>query len=255
MLRREFQPEFQRQSNRSRGSVGRSPIDSATIGAVVRAIGLALSMAAFVAATPQDAAATRINSAADPALSGALVQSFDTATVGYFTSQSFLTGANGFTIAAVTGNVHIDDVFCGDFGTSGRCFDTVDSTGAANDDVNITFTGTGVTAFGFALNALDVNWTIQTFGAGNVLLGTSTVNSQSPGLTGNNRRGYLGATETTAIQSIQIRSTGSDRALIDNFAFVPVPEPTTALLFGLGLVGLALAGSRRSSRRARTDLG
>ncbi|MBK7950767.1 MAG: PEP-CTERM sorting domain-containing protein [Deltaproteobacteria bacterium] len=245
--------ERERESNRTHEAVSRSANGSRARVELGRAIGLMLAAAFVSAAAPQEAAATRINSAGDPALSGALVQSFDTATVGYFTSQSFLTGANGFTIAAVTGNVHIDDVFCGDFGTSGRCFDTVDSSGAANDDVDITFTGAGVTAFGFALNALDVNWTIQTFGAGSVLLGTYTVNSQSPGLTGNNRRGYFGATETAAIQSIQIRSAGSDRALIDNFAFVPVPEPTTALLFGLGLVGLAIAGSRRSplGERAR----
>lgn len=256
MFRREIRREPGRESNQSFAGVRCSANESGTRTGFGRGISLAIALVALSAAAPQDAAATRIASAADPALTGALVQTFDAATVGYFTSQSFLTGPNGFTIAAVAGNVHIDNAFCTNFGTTGSCFDTVDSGGAANDDVNITFTGTGVSAFGFALNALDIDWTIQTFGAGSVLLGTYTVNSQSPGLTGNNRRGYFGATESAPILSLQIRSTpGSDRALIDDFAFVPVPEPSTALLFGLGLMGLALAGSRRSPVGARSELG
>lgn len=214
-----------------------------------RGLGAVLALASLCSVLPSDAVATRINSAGDPALSGALVQTFDAATVGYFTSQSFLIGSHGFTIAAVAGNVHIDDVFCGNFGTSGRCFDTVNSSGTANDDVDITFTGSGVSAFGFAVNALDIDWTVQTFGVGNVLLGTYVINSQSPGLTGDNRRGFFGATETGAIQSIRIRSTGSDRALIDDFRIVPVPEPGPAIMLGLGLAGLAGAGSRRSRQR------
>ncbi len=208
-------------------------------------LGVALSLAAFGSAVPWDAAALRINSASDSALTGAVTQTFDTIPVGYFTSQSFLIGANGFTIATVAGDVHIDDVYCGDFGTAGRCFDTLNSGGAANDDFNVTFTGSGVRAFGFAINALDGDWTVQTFAAGNVLLSTYVISSQSPALTGNNRRGYFGATESQAIQSVQIRSTASDRALIDNFAFVPAPEPGTALLVGFGLALLAGSRSRR----------
>lgn len=214
---------------------------SARSGALAAMVLGALSLASLAA---PEAGATRIFSAADPALAGALVQDFDSIPVGYFTSQSFLIGSDGFTVSALSSDIHIDDVFCDDFGTSGRCLDTVGSGGAANDDIDIVFTGGGVLAFGFALNALDVAWTITTHGAGDVLLGTYVVASQSPGLTGNARRGYFGATEGVAIESVRIRSTGSDRALIDDFAYVPVPEPGAALLVGLGLAWLAGSRSR-----------
>jgi hypothetical protein len=234
------------QPDRNRNAAERIGATSAPTWSLVRrSLALAAAVVAVTSSSPEQAAALRINSAADPALSGALIQTFDTIPVGYFTSQSFLIGSNGFTISAVANDVHIDDVFCGNFGTSGRCFDTVRSNGTANDDINVTFTGSGVSAFGFAINALDIDWTVQTFAAGDVLLNTYTITSQSPGLTGNNRRGYFGATEIAAIQSIQIRSFGSDRALIDDFSYVPTPEPGPALMLGLGLAGLAAGAERR----------
>jgi hypothetical protein len=168
------------QPDRNRNAAERIGATSAPTWSLVRrSLALAAAVVAVTSSSPEQAAALRINSAADPALSGALIQTFDTIPVGYFTSQSFLIGSNGFTISAVANDVHIDDVFCGNFGTSGRCFDTVRSNGTANDDINVTFTGSGVSAFGFAINALDIDWTVQTFAAGDVLLNTYTITSQS----------------------------------------------------------------------------
>ena len=225
-------------------TAGRSPRGMST--KAKRLLAVATAVAAFSPLAPTDAEATRINSAADPALSGALVQNFNAAPLAAFTSQSFLIGANGFTISATTSDLQITNTFCSNFGTTGACLDTINASGTANDDFDVVFTGAGVSAFGFAINALDINWTVTTYGAGNVLLGTYVINSQSPGLVGDLRRGYFGATETAAIRSIQIRSTtASDRALIDDFAYVPVPEPSAAVLVGLGLVCLAGSRSRR----------
>ncbi len=193
--------------------------------------------------------ATRITSAGDPALAGALVEDFGTSAL-YFSSRDFLTGSDGFTISSAdaTRDLHLDSTFCGNFGTSGACFDTLASDGQPNDDFDVVFTGDGVSAFGFAVNALDIDWTVQTFDVDDNLLGTYTIVDQSLTLSGNNRRGYFGATEVAAIKTVTVRSAGgSDRALLDDFAFVPVPEPSTAVLAGLGLMGLA------SLRRARRD--
>ena len=200
----------------------------------------------FVSLQASGAQTLLISSAGDPALAGALVQDFDgEAADTFFASQTFLIGTDGFTVTPLAGELHLDDVYCAQFGTSGTCLDTMNSANGANDDFDVIFTGGGVSAFGFALNALDTDWTVETYDASDNLLSTYVIPSQSPGLTGNARRGYFGATESQPIQYFTVRSGADDRALIDDFAyvpFVPAPEPNTTVLLGLGL--LLLAGSR-----------
>ncbi|GEM_PF-3293389 len=196
---------------------------------------------------PSTAFAALITSSSDPALSGALLQDFDGETPGDFTSQSFLIGLHGFSITPVSGSMQIEGNWCDDFGTNNACIGT-NSSGGANDDFDVVFTGSGVSAFGFALNALDRDWTIETYDASDNLLNTYVYLSQSPGLTGFARQGFFGATESVSIQYFTVRSAGGDDwALIDDFQYVTTPEPGTAVLAGLGLLGLASVG--RSGRK------
>jgi len=196
---------------------------------------------------PSTALALRINGPTDSALTGGLLEDFDSATVGHFGSQDFLIGSDGFSVTAVSNDLNIDSTFCAQFGTGGSCLDTLSSGAGANDDFDVVFTGSGVVAFGFAINALDNDWTVETYDTNDVLLNSYVITSQSPALTGDNRRGYFGATEVGLIQYFTVRSTGNDRALIDDFVYVPVPEPNVTMLIGLGL--LTLAGSRFGQSR------
>jgi hypothetical protein len=206
-------------------------------------LGLMTSLAIMA---PGSALATQIFSSGDAALTGALIQNFDgEAADTYFTSQTFLIGADGFTVTPLAQEMHIDVTYCASFGTTGNCLDTMNNAGQANDDFDVVFTDKGVSAFGFALNALDTAWTVRTYDVFDNLLGTYTIPSQSPGLTGFNRRGYFGAAESVAIQYFTVRSAGNDRALIDDFAYV-VPEPNVSMLISLGL--LVLAGNRAGTQ-------
>ena len=211
-----------------------------------RFLGAVLVLFVSTMIAPGNAVATRINAPGDPALAGAVTQTFDSAAANtFFGSQTFLIAGDGFTVTTVSRELHIDNQFCSSFGTSGNCLDTMNNTNQANDDFDVVFTGFSgglVSAFGFSLNALDNDWTIETFDVNDVLLSSYLIASQSPGLTGFNRRGYFGATENAPISYFTVRSAGNDRALIDDFSYVAVPEPNAGMLIGLGL--LTLAGSR-----------
>jgi hypothetical protein len=74
---------------------------------------------------PGNAFGTFITSAGDAALSGALIQDFNSEpTYTFFASRTFLPGVDGFTVTAVSGDLHLDDQYCASFGTNSNCLDT-----------------------------------------------------------------------------------------------------------------------------------
>ena len=65
---------------------------------------------AILMLVPGIALGLRISGPGDPALAGALLQNFDSAAANtYFTSQTFLIGADGFSVTPLAADLHIDD--------------------------------------------------------------------------------------------------------------------------------------------------
>lgn len=207
-----------------------------------------LAAALCLAAGEASALSIFLNSASAPELAGSVAYDFDDqADDTYFTSTTVFGGQ--LTINANNGQLWFDDQWSTQFGTTGISLDT--NNNVAND-FEFVFTSE-VSAFGFAVNALDVDWTMEIFDTSDALIDTFTIPNQVA-LGGFNRRGFAGAFSDSPIKRVRVRTLGgSDRALIDNIRVSVVPEPGTATLIWLGLLGL-VAGSSRAAR-GRTSTG
>ncbi len=199
---------------------------------------LLLALALVLAAAPATAA-TMITNPLDPALAGATVIDFD----GESDGTSFATASVGaLSILSNTNLLQFDDDWAAQFGTTGIALET--RLGPANDDLVLTFAAP-VAAFGFAINALDIDLTMNLYdGIGNLVDSFTIANQPGQGLSGFARRGYAGASSAVPIARLQIvNASQHDWFLIDDVAFVAaVPEVASTMLLGVGLLGLALAG-------------
>ena len=89
---------------------------------------------------------------------------------------------------------------------------------------------------------------MQIFDGSDTLLDTFIIPNQVA-LGGFLRQGFAGAYSDTPIARVRVFTAGaSDRALIDDFQIRSIPEPGTASMVWIGLIGLALVGSPRERR-------
>ena len=136
--------------------------------------------------------------------------------------------------------------------------------GAADDEsgANPGYVGQGLiriqkTPFEPNANEISFNWqsgTTPTWGeVSNQLLGTAVFHATGPGVSGVNLANGQGSTFLQYAGSYA--SQGAPSEVQDSVNYVGsgditvVPEPTTALLIGLGLVGLGVAGNRGRQER------
>ncbi len=172
------------------------------------------SSAAFL---PNVAAGSYTETFADPSFSGEL-------------DATFSSGAFSYVVSA-PGGLYGNGTFIG--------------TNLPNETLTITFTGAPVTAVGGNFWATNISDVFQAQPV-TVTLSNGTTTSFTP--TSATVSSYRGFTSTLAITSLTLSSTAAVYAGMDNFTVgSAVPEPTSYMLFALGLGGLLLARRRQAS--------
>lgn len=174
-------------------------------------------------------------------LAGGTVIDFDGTTSGDYSSLS----TGGVTFKGVDAPFTIGTDYNGNYNTNGgkSLYNGFDNTPRS---LRFDFSST-VSAFGFNWGAADYAWTLNAYSSGGSLLESLTVN---PTYASNNKE-FFGIA-TAGISYATLATNSGDYIFLDNFTYASggntsVPEPSSILLFGLGLFGLAAA--RRIARK------
>lgn len=178
--------------------------------------------------------ASFITSAGDPALSGSALIDFEAQVSGSFTSLTI----GNVTFSTSGGQVgYISSDYSGQYNNSGKSLQNTYSSDAFSS-LRISF-ASAVSAFGFNWGASDQPWQLRAYDSGNNLLEGWTM----PTTSSSNAGEFYGISYAGITYAILDTTSVGDYIFVDNFRYAPasvgVPEPTTMLLLGLGLIGLA----------------
>jgi hypothetical protein len=198
----------------------------------------------FVVSSP--AQAGLINSAADPALAGSSAITFETTPAQTFSNLTI----NGVNFSVPAGQAgYISSAYAGQYNSTGQSLQNTYANNAFNS-LTITFSNP-VNAVGFNWGASDTVWTLTALNASNQVLATRDL----PKTLASNAGDFFGLA-VNGIKKIVIAEPGSgDYILLDNLHYgngarvQSVPEPTSAILFGLGFAGVVGSAWRRRNAR------
>jgi hypothetical protein len=194
----------------------------------------------MLAALNGSAFASPIIAGDDPALIGSTVIDFNAESEAEFTSRTF----GSFATFTGVNPLYVESTFADQYGMTGNYLSNQFNGGA----FTISF-AKPVSAFGFNWGAADQPWTMSLFGANNNLLETIDIAAQIDPYVG--LIGGLNLSGITSVVFTDLSSYGFDYILLDNLQYVQanvvdVPEPSSMLLLGLGLLALVVAVRRKS---------
>lgn len=204
------------------------------------------TMAGALLLAANSVCASPITLATDPALSGGTVVDFESTVLGTYPTLT----VGGLTITS--GATVTNDASC-QYGGTSNCL-------VNEDSQSLTFTFTSpISAFGFDLGAVNFDSALTAYDSLNQVLEVVTVPDQ---VTGGSfpYAGFWGINAGSAVidhftmQAVISDIYGGDVWVVDNVTYAtgsesnPVPEPSTLLLLGTGL--LTVAARRRRAQRS-----
>ncbi|HWU53895.1 MAG TPA: PEP-CTERM sorting domain-containing protein [Rhizomicrobium sp.] len=212
--------------------------------------------AAFVCTLAVPATAFPITSALDPALTGATLQDFESATPGNFVTQTY----GGLTVTAINSlyanpaSFSIANDYAGQYNTRG--LQHISNFGDEFQELRFDFANP-TSAFGFLFGASDSTWILDAYNSSNTLLDTfsipATHASNAGDFFGLGGLGGASYATLTQVQDGAYAGGGVDYVFVDNFTYEGgkierrVPEPLTVSIFGAGLAGALVLRRRRKA--------
>lgn len=174
-----------------------------------------------------------------PGLVGSTVIDFESPAAGTYTTLTL----SGVTFTPDTGNLMwVDSAYMGVYNTFGTQSLHNNYNPQSFNVLTMQFTGT-TTGFGFFWGASDTQWTLTAFDSSHNPIESFLL----PITHGSNAGDFVGLLDP-GIASATLAGTGSDYIFVDNFEFnsgSSTPEPGSLLLFGSGIVGIAVVFRRK----------
>lgn len=180
--------------------------------------------------------AATISNASDPALAGAMIETFDGATLGRSNSVTSISYGN-FTVSHSGGN----GARVNNYGSGNVLY-------LQNRQAESTFTfDETINAIGFNFDALNFDWRVRAFDGANQKLGEVIVDGTNPATTNNYVGFAIGGIKSVKFDFGEAIPSGFvDAVLIDNVSYVKAPavtSPDTISSVPLPASGAALLGA------------